>query len=453
MKHVARRKRRAASPDGAVAQLGERRLCKPKVAGSIPVSSTINQTPYFPERGDGLLLLFLSHFKNSETDTVSVSFLGGFLMRLPKLRRQKLRNRAFVEYDGKRIYLGRWGDTTTKANYRAFINEITAPVPQVKEDDPPPTVADLALFFLKARANYYVKDGRQTGQLARYKAALEFPLKLYPSTPVDDFGPRKLIVCRNAMEESGRFARSYVNTLINCFRTVYRWGVENELVKPETLTALETVSGLKRRRSIAREVEPVKPVPLEDVRKTMEALPATLCAMIELQILTGMRPGEVCAMRAGDVAEADNGLLVYTLRTDKTDYRRSAANKKRIPLGPKARRVVVPYLDRDADEFLFTPKEAQFDRAFTSGKRPTRAKYNDSYNTSAYARAISRAAKKVGAAHWSPNQLRHLYASEIRRKYGLEAAQLMLCHAKADVTQIYAERDLKRMEEIAAKEG
>ena len=453
MKHVARRKRRAASPDGAVAQLGERRLCKPKVAGPIPVSSTINRVPYFPERNAALLLLFLSHFKNSETDTVSVSFLGGFLMRLPKLRRQKLRNRAFVEYGGKRIYLGRWGDPTTKANYRAFINEITAPVPQVKEDDPPPTVADLALFFLKARANYYVKDGRQTGQLARYKAALEFPLKLYPSTPVDDFGPRKLIVCRNAMEESGRFARSYINTLINCFRTVYRWGVENEIVKPETLTALETVSGLKRRRSIAREVEPVKPVPMEEVRKTMEALPATLCAMIELQILTGMRPGEVCAMRAGDVAEAENGLLIYTLRTDKTDYRRDASNKKKIPLGPRALRVIVPYLDRDAEEFLFTPKEAQFDRAVNSGKRPTRAKYNDSYNTAAYARAISRAAKKVGAAHWSPNQLRHLYASEIRRKYGLEAAQLMLCHAKADVTQIYAERDLKRMEEIAAKEG
>ena len=30
----------AGLPAGAVAQLGERRLCKPKVTGSIPVSST-----------------------------------------------------------------------------------------------------------------------------------------------------------------------------------------------------------------------------------------------------------------------------------------------------------------------------------------------------------------------------------------------------------------------------
>jgi hypothetical protein len=34
---------------GAVAQLGERRLCTPEVAGSIPVSSTIFLVINFPE--------------------------------------------------------------------------------------------------------------------------------------------------------------------------------------------------------------------------------------------------------------------------------------------------------------------------------------------------------------------------------------------------------------------
>ena len=55
--------------------------------------------------------------------------------------------------------------------------------------------------------------------------------------------------------------------------------------------------------------------------------------------------------------------------------------------------------------------------------------------------------------HWHPHQLRHNYATHIRRQYGLEIAQILLGHSKADVTQIYAERDTNRALEVAAKIG
>ncbi len=45
--------------------------------------------------------------------------------------------------------------------------------------------------------------------------------------------------------------------------------------------------------------------------------------------------------------------------------------------------------------------------------------------------------------HWHANQLRHSKATEVRRQFGLEAAQVSLGHAKADVTQVYAERDAR----------
>src|SRR5581483_1634663 len=45
------------------------------------------------------------------------------------------------------------------------------------------------------------------------------------------------------------------------------------------------------------------------------------------------------------------------------------------------------------------------------------------------------------ARRWFPYQLRHTYATNVRREFGLEAAQVLLGHAKANVTQIYAERD------------
>lgn len=53
--------------------------------------------------------------------------------------------------------------------------------------------------------------------------------------------------------------------------------------------------------------------------------------------------------------------------------------------------------------------------------------------------------------HWHPPRLRHNYATRVRREFGLEAAQVLLGHTKADVTQVYAERDMSRAATVAAK--
>ena len=55
--------------------------------------------------------------------------------------------------------------------------------------------------------------------------------------------------------------------------------------------------------------------------------------------------------------------------------------------------------------------------------------------------------------HWHPNQLRHTAATMIRKEFGLEAAQVILGHSKADTTQIYAERDAAKAIEIIRKIG
>jgi integrase len=48
---------------------------------------------------------------------------------------------------------------------------------------------------------------------------------------------------------------------------------------------------------------------------------------------------------------------------------------------------------------------------------------------------------------WFPYQLRHSFATDVRREHGLEAAQVLLGHTTANVTEIYA----KRNEALAAK--
>lgn len=91
--------------------------------------------------------------------------------------------------------------------------------------------------------------------------------------------------------------------------------------------------------------------------------------------------------------------------------------------------------------------KVQPSRVSRAGKRPRRAPSKE-YERHTLTNAVAVACVKAGVPHWHPNQLRHLHATEVRRRFGLEAAQAALGHARADVTQVYAERDLA----LAAKE-
>jgi integrase len=75
------------------------------------------------------------------------------------------------------------------------------------------------------------------------------------------------------------------------------------------------------------------------------------------------------------------------------------------------------------------------------------------YTVTAYDHAVARAAKRAGVPHWAPIQLRHTFATEVREDHGLEAAQVLLGHSRADVTQIYAERNEALAVKIAAQIG
>jgi len=59
----------------------------------------------------------------------------------------------------------------------------------------------------------------------------------------------------------------------------------------------------------------------------------------------------------------------------------------------------------------------------------------------------------VKVSDWFPNQLRHTRATEVRKTHGLEGAQVVLGHARADVTQVYAERNLELAAQIARISG
>jgi integrase len=58
------------------------------------------------------------------------------------------------------------------------------------------------------------------------------------------------------------------------------------------------------------------------------------------------------------------------------------------------------------------------------------------------------------AHRFNPHQLRHSAGTQIRRDFGLEAAQLALGHASANVTDaVYAERDHGKVIEVMRSIG
>ena len=54
---------------------------------------------------------------------------------------------------------------------------------------------------------------------------------------------------------------------------------------------------------------------------------------------------------------------------------------------------------------------------------------------------------------WFPHPLRHTLSTEVRRRYDLEAAQVLLGHARCDVTELYAERNVEKAIAIARQIG
>jgi integrase len=313
-------------------------------------------------------------------------------------------------------------------------------------------------------ARAYYGAGKRS-EAANMDFATRHAVALYGKAKARDFGPLQLKAVRQMMIDSG-LARKTINGRVQRIVRVFRWAAGEGLVGPDVPAVLATVPGLRRGRTEAREREPVQPVAPELVDATLQLLHPIVRAMVELQRLTGARPGEICILRPCDVDRSAD-VWLYRPSSHKCQFREK---DRIIYIGLRGQAILRPYLLRPADSFCFSPMEVRSDRMKArrlarvtperQGNVPGSHQKSDPkrlpgarYTAGSYAYAIRRVLDRHGLERWSPNQLRHLAATEIRRRYGLEAAQVMLGHSRADVTQIYAERDCGVALKIAKEVG
>jgi integrase len=314
-----------------------------------------------------------------------------------------------------------------------------------------------------AEKHYRRADGTVTSEVDAYKRVYKITRELYGDTPAAEFGPLALKATRQAMIQAG-WCRTRVNQQIGKLKRILKWSAAEELIPHEVYQRLTAVTGLQLGRTEARESQPIGPVDDAVVDATLPFLNRHVRGLVEFQRLTGCRPGEACIIRRSDI-DTGGKIWLYRPAYHKLAYRGSA---RVISIGPKAQQLIRDYFTPNLDDYLFSPRRAREERyAALREKRRTKVQPSqvsrrnakakklpgERYARTSYCHAIYKAAEKAGVESWHPNQLRHLFATRVRKAHGLEAAQVLLGHARANTTEIYAERNQVLPATVAEKVG
>ena len=442
--------------------------------------------------------------------------------KTPSYRKRPNRDQALVTLTDaatkrrKDYWLGPYGSAASREMYHRVIAAWEANGrrwPRLESEQTVGTPNGARIKEIVSEYWRWAKDYYSSTYRAPLKVTLRLLRLLYGSTAAAEFGPKDLRLLREAMVHGDADAapprppwcRKTINQRVGQVRHVFKWAAARELVPASVHQALCTVEPLRRGRSAARETGRVGPVPQHLLDGARPYLSRPVRALVELQLLTGARPGELLGLRPIDI-EMDEGTGIWTYRPEihKNAYREK---ERVIHFGPRAQEVLRPFLtNRSTNAYLFSPAEADAERRAAShekrrtplscGNRPgtnrksaPRRQPGQRYTTPAYQRAIRYACDRAfppsgplaredgetkgawlarlratglqdelkawGTAHrWRPNQLRHNAATDLRREFGLEAAQLALGHASAQITDaVYAERDRAKVIEIMRRIG
>jgi integrase len=382
--------------------------------------------------------------------------------RAPKYSLHKPSGRARVRIKGKDIYLGDYNSRESLERY----NEIVAKwlTGKCDIDREALTLSRLAIMYVDFARGYYRKDGSETAEVYCIQMALKPLIRMHGRENVGNFGPRKLKAVRDEMIRLN-WARTTINASVQRINRMFRWAAENEYADAAVYQSCRSMTGLRRGRCNARETKPVQPAPQCDIDAIELYVSRQIWSMIQLQLVTGMRPGEVCMIRGCDLDQS-GPVWEYRPQTHKTEHH---GRQRLIFIGPRGQAILKPYLDLYPDGSLFRPDDSERARnslrksgrktpmtpghANRTRKEDPQRTPGERYQRTSYTRAISRACRLAKVPEWSPNQLRHNAATELRKQFGLEATRTVLGHSNADMTQVYAELDFDVARKIMLSSG
>ncbi|MEM6259130.1 MAG: tyrosine-type recombinase/integrase [Planctomycetota bacterium] len=382
----------------------------------------------------------------------------------PKYRLHKTSGRAVVTLvDSKTrkrrdVWLGKHGTPESRAKYHNIIGAWEANGRRL--DDKPEAAQAVGGVSVRSTLDQY-REYIQTlvspthgMTIAR---ALQLTIDQYGDTSAARFGPLKLKDVRLTMVGLG-WQRDTINKGVQIITRAFEWAASEELVAASVHGQLCAVQGLKPGELGTADGDGVPAAPEAAITKAREHLPRQIVAMIDLQLLTGMRPGEVVLIRAVDITAAGK-VWYYDPPTHKTAH---LGKDRRVRLGPRCIEIIKPFmLGQRVDAYLFDPRQAHAEQKAANAttrrranqkpnKRKTQRSIGAHYTVDSYRRAVTRACDAASTTRWTPRQLRKNGLIRLEQQHGLEAASKYADHADATVTlRHYLERDNAMLDRIA----
>lgn len=244
---------------------------------------------------------------------------------------------------------------------------------------------------------------------------------------INDLRPSDIIDWRDTLIAKG-LCRSTINLYHGYFNKLIDWAIERGIANPNAVMGLKAVRKLHANRSAAKEPRKVLPAKDEDIAAIKQHCSDLLKDIIDLQLLTCARPGEILNLRGCDV-DTSGPVWIARLEQHKTSH---IGKTRTLYIGPKAQEVLQRRLD----------KVGQW------------TAIGEGMDVCAYRCAIKYLCRKHGIPHWHPHQLRHTGLTKLRAMTeSHDAYQAVAGHSSLNTTQIYAELDAQKAIELLLQHG
>jgi integrase len=237
------------------------------------------------------------------------------------------------------------------------------------------------------------------------------------------------------------YAQIQANRLFSAAKRVFAWGGKPRfdletwdklppIVTSEFLIDMNAIESV----SEGKNNPPRKEVEADVVVAVFPFVTETVADMLRLQLLTGMRPKELCAMKVGNIKKtkeefAEYGQLfdgenwIYVLPEHKT---KKYIGTKTCPLGYEEQEILAKYMNQPLGTFLF----------WNTHSRPmTRVCYD---------RNIKTAIETHNLKKFVPYQIRHTALTEISLEHGRDIARAVAGHTTEQMTARYDHSDLEK---------
>jgi integrase len=313
------------------------------------------------------------------------------------------------------------------------------------------TIGELVSRYSAVIENIYPETSNQPEDIKRSIALLDEMSEML----LDEFGPVKFRQVRQKLIDKGSLSARTINLRMTQIRGMFEWAVGYEIVHPHIPYALKQVKNLSQTSPIpgVKASKKRETVSLELVSRTIQQLTPTLGLMVQVQLLSGMRPNEVCLMRPCDI-DMSGEIWLYKPAEHKTKYK---GHDRVVALSAAVQDLISERVSRrEPEEYVFKPSDSVHEAKKLKQDSRSRKNDGDRYIASSYRRAVTRACKrvfeqaqkdnpeselKIEDFKWTPYQLRHTAATILRAELGdegLSAVQALLGQKSYDVAEHYA---------------